>query len=104
MATTNRDLVGNAMDVLKSGLAPFVSREFVNRYGIQSTYKLQEILDGPVSDVKEFSDMDVAALLKIMWVPWNDVYRNTLGHAERSLVSELRDIRNRWAHQKRILQ
>ena len=99
MATTNRDLVGNAMDVLKSGLAPFVSREFVNRYGIQSTYKLQEILDGPVSDVKEFSGMDVAALLKIMWVSWNDVYRNTLGHAERSLVSELRDIRNCWAHQ-----
>ena len=31
---------------------------------------------------------------------WNEVYRDTLGHAERSLVSELRDIRNRWAHQE----
>lgn len=99
MATTNRDLVGNAMDVLKAGLAPFISREFTNHYKGQSTYKLQEILDGPVYDVKKFSDMDVAALLKIMWVSWNDVYRNTLGYAERSLVSELRDTRNRWAHQ-----
>ena len=99
MAISNRDLVGNAMDTLKSGLVPFVSREFINHYGAQSAYKLQEILHSPVHDVKEFSNMDAAALLKIMWVSWNDVYRDTLGYAERSLVSELRDIRNRWAHQ-----
>ena len=43
--------------------------------------------------------MDTAALLRVMWESWNEVYRTTLGHAERSLVSELRDIRNRWAHQ-----
>ena len=98
MATTNRDQVGRAMDILKSGLAPFVSREFVNYYGGRSRSKLQEIMNGPIY-VSKFSDMDVAVLLKIMWGAWNDVYRNTLGHAERSLVSELRDIRNRWAHQ-----
>ena len=44
--------------------------------------------------------MDVAALLKIMWESWNDVFRLTLGPAERSLVSELRDHRNQWAHQE----
>ena len=47
-----------------------------------------------------FSSMDAAALLRLMWESWNEVYRDTLGHAERSLVSELRDIRNRWAHQE----
>ena len=35
-----------------------------------------------------------------MWEAWNDVFRRTLGHAERSLVSELRDVRNKWAHQE----
>ena len=35
-----------------------------------------------------------------MWDQWNDVFRQTLGHAERSLVSELRDVRNKWAHQE----
>jgi predicted AAA+ superfamily ATPase len=35
-----------------------------------------------------------------MWDAWNDVFRATLGPAERSLVSELRDHRNRWAHQE----
>jgi len=30
---------------------------------------------------------------------WTEVFRNTLGKAERSLVTELIDTRNRWAHQ-----
>ena len=42
----------------------------------------------------------MAALLKLMWESWNEVFRQTLGPAERSLVSELRDHRNRWAHQE----
>ncbi len=35
-----------------------------------------------------------------MWNQWNDVFRKTLGQAERTLVSELREVRNRWAHQE----
>jgi hypothetical protein len=35
-----------------------------------------------------------------LWNQWNDVFRKTLGPAERSLVSELREVRNRWAHQR----
>jgi hypothetical protein len=34
------------------------------------------------------------------WEAWNDVFRRTLGPADRSLVSELRDLRNKWAHQQ----
>src|SRR5207248_8801414 len=34
------------------------------------------------------------------WQFWNAVFRQTLGQADRSLVSELRDARNRWAHQE----
>ena len=62
---------------------------------------LQQVLGEPVQDAKgHFSNMDAAGLLRVMWESWNEVYRDTLGHAERSLVSELRDIRNRWAHQE----
>src|SRR5438093_13607612 len=42
---------------------------------------------------------DVAAILSVMWNQWNVVFRKTLGQSERTLVSELRDVRNRWAHQ-----
>ena len=38
-----------------------------------------------------------------MWETWNDVFRDTLGFTERSLVSELRDWRNKWAHQERFV-
>jgi hypothetical protein len=31
---------------------------------------------------------------------WNEVFRLVLGRAERSLVNEIQDIRNRWAHQE----
>ena len=35
-----------------------------------------------------------------MWNQWNPVFSKTLGQAERSLVNELREVRNNWAHQK----
>ena len=89
------------MDTLKSGLAPFVSREFINHHKGLSDQVLQQAIGEPVHDAKgHFSSMDAAALLRVMWESWNEVYRDTLGHAERSLVSELRDVRNRWAHQE----
>ena len=101
MAVTNRDRVGSAMDALKTGLAAFVSREFINHHKGHSSTVLQQVLGEPVHDAKgHFAGMDVAGFLRVMWESWNEVYRNILGHAERSLVSELREVRNRWAHQE----
>lgn len=99
MATTNKDLVDNAMDILRSGLAPFVSREFMSRYEERSEYKIHEILGAPARDANEINDMSVHSLLKIMWGSWNDTYRNILGHAERSLVSELLEMCDNYDHQ-----
>ena len=45
---------------------------------------------------------DAHTLLTVMWDQWNQVFRNRLGPAERSLVSELREYRNRWAHQTKF--
>ena len=101
MAVTNRDRVGSAMDALKAGLVPFVSREFINHHKGHSSTVLQQVLGEPVHDAKgHLAGLDVAGLLRVMWETWNEVYRDTLGHAERSLVSELREVRNRWAHQE----
>ncbi len=101
MAITNHERVGNSMDLLKEGLAPYVDREFFHTFGNDS---LPEALryqgDDRLLTGKKITEWDATALLKLMWHSWNDVFRNTLGHAERSIVSELRDIRNRWAHQQ----
>ena len=49
---------------------------------------------------KPIPEQDVAGLLKLMWDTWHHVFREILGPAERSLVSELRGHRNQWAHQE----
>ena len=101
MAITNHDRVGKAMEFLKAGLGPFVDREFKSTFKDRAATEHQRFLDEDRLNAKKtVTALDVSALLKIMWDSWNDVFRLTLGPAERSLVSELRDHRNRWAHQE----
>jgi predicted AAA+ superfamily ATPase len=102
MAITNQERVGKAMELLRAGLAPFVERELHAHFG---KYWITEATAGWRNELNWPSDqdepqLDVAVLLRLMWDQWNTVFRNTLGHAERSLVSELRDHRNKWAHQQ----
>ncbi len=101
MAITNHERVGKVLDLLKAGLGPFVEREFKNLYKGQALAEAQKIMTSERVDAnRPFTAWDVAVLLRLMWEAWNDVFRRTLGHAERTLVSELRDVRNRWAHQE----
>ena len=101
MAITNQERVGKAMELLRAGLAPFVEREFNNLHQAQAADVARRYLgDDRTVGKKPLADWDVAALLKLMWEAWNDVFGRTLGRAERSLVQELRDCRNKWAHQE----
>lgn len=102
MATTNYDRIGRALELLRQGLKPFIDREMeaaLGKYWL--TTALQALRHEPEWPEGEATPrLDAHALLLIMWDNWNAVFRNTLGHAERSLVSEIREIRNRWAHQQ----
>ncbi len=101
MATTNKDRISKAMDLLRHGLAPFVDREFTNLHGEKSESIARSYLrDDRTMARKPLADWDMAAILKLMVDSWRDVFSRTLGHAERSLVSELLDWRNKWAHQE----
>jgi hypothetical protein len=95
------DHVGKAMDLLKQGLSPFVERELKSSYKdkaiAEARRHLGEFRPLPKEGTREW---DVAALLKVMWGAWNDVFRGKLGPAELSLVNELRGLRNRWAHRE----
>ncbi|HNR24369.1 MAG TPA: Swt1 family HEPN domain-containing protein [Candidatus Bipolaricaulis anaerobius] len=101
MATTNHERVGKALELLKIGLGPFIERE-VKTLSDDEAHRLVERLsaDERLASGKPLSQWDAAALLKLMWDGWQPVFRRTLGPVERSLVSELREIRNRWAHQE----
>lgn len=101
MAITNHERVGRALELLRVGLAPYVERE------LKSTYKGKaqeqaEVLTDNAKDLldKAITEWDVAGLLKLMIAGWELVFKKTLGPSERSLVFEIRDQRNKWAHQK----
>ncbi len=101
MAITNHERVGKALELLKNGLGPFVEREFKSAYRDRAAAEVSRFMSEDRLNAKRpVAEWDVAALLKLMWESWNDVFRKTLGPAERSLLSELRDHRNKWAHQE----
>jgi len=103
MAITNHERVGKALDLLKDGVQPFVEREMKAQHAQmwldQARLSVSETQTHLFSGKSE-PQWDSASLLSVMWNQWNVVFRKTLGQAERTLVSELRDVRNRWAHQK----
>src|SRR5262245_61764372 len=101
MAITNHDRVGKAMELLKAGVGPFVDREFKITYRDRAAAEAGRFLgEDRINSKRPMAEWDVSALLKLMWESWNEVFRRTLGPAERSLVSEMRDHRNKWAHQE----
>ena len=102
MAMTNHERVGKALDLLKSGLGPFIERELTSAYKDRALTEARRLLpaDDRLNSNRPIDQWDAAVLLKVMWDAWNDVFGRTLGRAERSLVQELREWRNKWAHQE----
>src|SRR5436309_14186404 len=102
MAISNAERVGKALDLLNQGLYPFMKRELKANYGDawfeQASSNLREYQMPRKGGGNEH--WDTQALLLVIWDQWNVVFRNVLGKAERSLVSELGEVRNKWAHQE----
>lgn len=96
----NNERVTEALDLLTEGLSPYVEQR------LKSVYRDDWVrsASGSFRDDRSRSngnhvDWDAHSLLTVMWDQWNSVFRSELGHYERSMVSELREFRNRWAHQ-----
>ncbi|HYU71797.1 MAG TPA: Swt1 family HEPN domain-containing protein [Ktedonobacteraceae bacterium] len=102
MAISNAERVGKALELLNQGLFPFMKRELKASYGDtwfeQASANLREYQMPDKGDGDEH--WDTQALLLVMWDQWNVVFRNVLGQSERTLVSELRKVRNKWTHQE----
>ncbi|MGQ0742871.1 MAG: Swt1 family HEPN domain-containing protein, partial [Acidimicrobiales bacterium] len=99
MAATNHERVGRALGLLSQGLAPFVARECESRYGKGWVDSVGRTDPAAGPGAQRVSSADAQFLLKVLWDEWQGVFRNVLGQSERTYVSELREVRNRWAHQ-----
>ncbi|RTH31778.1 AAA family ATPase [Thermus scotoductus] len=96
MALSNREMVGRGLDLLKKGLGPFVEREYRRVYGDEWPKEAAEVLKG---DRVSLQDPDAQALLKLMDYRWQEVFDEKLGRFGRTLVKEVLEFRNRFAHQ-----
>ncbi len=101
MAQSNHERVGKALELLNKGLKPFLEREMLAKYGTRWQYEaIKSLHEQHFSADGEEVHLDTQGLLLILWDQWQVAFRNVLGHAERSIVSELRETRNKWAHQE----
>lgn len=98
MAVSNRDRVGRAFELLAAGLGPYVDRRMGAGPGAGTDWlaafasSARPPIPGPASLT------DPALQLRVMADAWDTSFRAELTRADRNIVFELRDVRNRWAH------
>ncbi len=102
MAISNHERVGRALKLLHTGLYPYLEREmqaiYTDQWPLRAVAYFRKDIQKDVESVLNMLQTDLYSFLKFMWSEWDDVFRKTLGKAERSLLSECQDIRNNWAH------
>ncbi len=98
---SDRARIDRALELLKCGLARFVADEFRAKYQERDVAVAAQFMKNP-SLSRPITEWDVAPLLSLMVASWNEVFRPKFpeSRVERSLVFQLRDVRNRWAHQQ----
>jgi hypothetical protein len=96
MAISNSERIGKGLDALRDGLQPVCERVWLAEYG-ENWVEVVNQRDQHAVGVPTPSDL--AWLLKGMHNTWNESWKQFLGAAERGYTSELREARNRWAHQ-----
>lgn len=106
MAKSNRERVGEIMDLLKAGLTPFVIQQYRSRYRGKYLQEMELKLYNPPFSVSlpdeatALERLDTQACLKLMVFNWKEAFKDKLGNADRSYANELMTARNAWAHQK----
>ena len=98
MALTNKDRVTRGLDLLRDGLKPFVERELKSKYGDRWPGELRAALAGRNVGNSDDPLQDPQVLLFITDKLWGPVFGNILSRGDRTLVLELTDVRNKWAH------
>lgn len=98
MALSNRDRIGRAFELLATGLGPYVDRRMraSSRSGRDWLRAWATSATPPIRG--EVSLADPALQLRVLTESWDAAFRGELTRSDRTLVFELRDVRNRWAH------
>ncbi len=101
MSKSTRQSVFEGMEILPEALTPFVEKRLesalTGHWQVRVAEKLR--LDaGPNGTIA----WDQSALLNAMNVFWVEAFKTALGRAERAIVNELVDVRNKLSHNKKF--
>lgn len=101
MGTSNRELVDKGLQLLREGVTPFACQQFESILGCQWIHEINRELNNKVKfNGNGYPEWDNYALLKVMDIYWKEVFSQVLGKMERSWLNELREVRNRFAHEQ----
>lgn len=106
----NSERIHRGLEILRKGLAPYIKRQLKAVFKgewwkngvephLRGTVGIEAKGRKPTNDDERFAALDIQALLTIINNVWGEVFQADLGQAGRSYVNELRDVRNKWAHQ-----
>ena len=104
MAISNRDRVSKGFDVLSVGLLDFVDRQMSSAtegLGVDWVQVIEKRDETKNGVKKNYEKEDPAVQLKVITEEWR-VFGKVLSRAQQSLASELREVRNSWAHSKKF--
>ncbi|MGW7670233.1 transcription termination factor Rho [Streptomyces sp. NPDC054775] len=93
------ELIGRGFRVLAEGLGPFVDEQMsaAQPEGGDWVAALEAKDRSRFGHARSLSLNDPALLLRVLWAQWH-VFDGVLPVVARSYAGELRDVRNRWAH------
>ncbi len=99
MVMANTERVAKSLDLLRDGLGPACEATWRGFYGDGWLQQVNSRLHSPD---RQPSIGDSAFLFKGIKATWNEVFSHGFGPSVRSLVFEVSDVRNRWAHQQSL--
>ena len=98
MAISNRDRIQRGFELLADGLGPFVDERMGTAAPDGDWIALLEARDEQRNGVhRSYDKGDPAVLLRCITDDWR-VFSRALSRPQQSFATELRDTRNRWAH------
>lgn len=98
MAKSARQSVFEGMELLPQALIPFVEKRLESSLGLRWQDAVRSTVQGLRINQNGDFDWDHQGLFHAMDRNWGTSFRSVLGRAERAIVNELIDVRNRLSH------
>ncbi len=98
MAKSARQTVFEGMELMPEALIPFVEKRLDSTLQGHWQIDVVERIRGLRPNSKGTVAWDQQGLMQTMMAYWKESFSSVLGHMERSMVSELLEVRNRLSH------